>query len=139
MTAELKLPPVAKNIYLECTKCETKRYFRVLAHTSESTAKLECEVCSAKKKFTVGGEKVAKKVKKKRVTRKKVTDADAWAALHVERGDKASIGYNVKKIFTDTDVIAHPKFGVGYITKVHPNKVEVLFEEGSKELIHGRV
>lgn len=56
-----QLPPVAKRLYLFCKKCDSNRYFMVLAHKTERSARLECEGCKAKKSFTIKKTKNSKK------------------------------------------------------------------------------
>lgn len=131
------LPPVAKNIYIECKKCETMRYCKVLAHTSSTSAKVQCEVCGSKRTFSLNQKKTTKKTTRKKSTSKK-KDQEIWQALKTSRGDKGAVNYTIKQVFVDEDKLSHPKFGLGFVTKVYPNKVEVLFEEGTKELIHAR-
>ena len=52
MTTDAALPPVAKSLFTFCKKCNADRYHRVLAHTSTSKAKIECEICKSKKTYT---------------------------------------------------------------------------------------
>ena len=113
------------------------RYCRVLAHTSSTAAKVQCEVCGGKRTFKLNEKKEPGKTTRKRTTSKK-SNQDMWQALKTARGDKGAVKYTIKQIFVDEDKLTHPKFGLGFVTKVYPNKVEVLFEEGTKELIHAR-
>ena len=53
MTATNELPPVAKNFYTFCKKCDSDRYHVVLAHTTSTSAKIKCEVCASVKKYTL--------------------------------------------------------------------------------------
>jgi hypothetical protein len=47
--------------------------------------------------------------------------------------------YSSKDQYLLGDVMAHPDFGIGIATAIKDGtKVEVLFEAGSKVLIHGR-
>jgi len=48
------LPAVARSISLECSFCETERFFKVLAHLSSTAAKLRCEVCGRSKTLRLG-------------------------------------------------------------------------------------
>ena len=50
---QLILPPVAKSFYTFCKKCDVDRYHMVLAHTSSTTAKIECEVCHSRKTYSL--------------------------------------------------------------------------------------
>jgi hypothetical protein len=49
------------------------------------------------------------------------------------------IPYKFTRKFNLDDVIQHKTFGIGLVTRViSEKKMEVLFEESSKLLIHGR-
>lgn len=136
------LPPVARSVYLECKKCETERYFKVITHTSSTTAKVKCEVCGSQKSYSVT-EKKSKTTtpKKPRVTKAAAAaekSASAWMSLKEKRGESKAKAYTVTTLFATDESLVHPKFGLGFVTKALPAKIEVLFAEGVKELIHGR-
>lgn len=61
------------------------------------------------------------------------------AELAVMRARSAP--YDRTQTYTQGDWVTHPKFGVGRVELVHPDKkIDLLFEDGStKTLIHGRV
>jgi hypothetical protein len=46
--------------------------------------------------------------------------------------------YSPKDKYTPGDVVQHPTFGVGVARVVQETKIEVLFEDGPKVLVHGR-
>jgi hypothetical protein len=49
------------------------------------------------------------------------------------------IPYKISRKFGLDDIIAHKTFGIGLVTRVvSDKKMEVLFEDSSKLLIHGR-
>jgi MinD superfamily P-loop ATPase len=139
------LPAVAKNVYYFCKKCDQERYFKVITHTSPTTAKIKCEVCGAHKSYNL--EEVNKpasergKAKTGRASKSKDTKggiSSTWLTLK-EKHEKASpVGYKVNQRFADNDSIMHPVFGLGFVTKTFPAKIEVLFSEGIKELIHSK-
>ena len=134
MTATEKLPGVAKNIYMFCSKCDCDRYFRVLSHTSETEARVECEVCGAKRKYKLGG-----KVTKKKTTRKrKNKHLELWTELQEKNKEKVPLAYATTGQFPVDSVIDHPTFGVGFVTSSLNHKIEVVFEESTKTLMHQR-
>jgi hypothetical protein len=46
--------------------------------------------------------------------------------------------YLPKNLFSPGQIVDHPSFGPGVVTKlVHPNKVEILFQNDLKVLVHG--
>lgn len=134
------LPPVAKSFYHDCTKCETERYFKVLAHTSTTAAKIQCEVCGAKRKYTIAKATAKKTTKKKTVrkTRKKAEELhkEAYAAFEKKFSGKAPVSYDASGKFSPEMVIEHPTFGIGFVTVCVPHKIEVVFKEGVKSLVH---
>ncbi|MCJ8278077.1 MAG: hypothetical protein MJK18_14640 [Bdellovibrionales bacterium] len=130
------LPAVAKNVYHYCSKCETERYHRVLAHLSPTEARLECEVCGSKRKLKIG-KSVATKKKTTRKTRTKgPSHVEVWTELKEKYSDLDPEAYSIRGVFRADTLIDHPSFGIGVVTSAHPNKIEVCFEEGVKTLMH---
>jgi hypothetical protein len=55
------------------------------------------------------------------------------------KGTTAPKNYSPKERYEEGDVLEHPTFGRGVATAVKDaTKIEVLFENGSKLLVHGR-
>jgi hypothetical protein len=44
--------------------------------------------------------------------------------------------YNMEERYRANDAIDHPRFGVGFVLRVRESRIEVLFGEGIKVLIH---
>ncbi|MEZ4873545.1 MAG: hypothetical protein R2827_15150 [Bdellovibrionales bacterium] len=129
-----ELPPVAENPLFACKKCDSNRFFKIIAHKNERSAKLECEVCGAKKSFTI------KKPKKKGTTTRKrtVSTKMQWDDLNKEHDTENVIRYTMKGTFLADSVLDHPKFGVGFVTESTPAKITVIFEDEVRELVHNR-
>lgn len=148
-----ELPAVARNVNLPCKKCGVDRYFVVLAHSTPTSAKVQCEVCGAKQTFKLAKPKAAKKPAKaksksasKSGSKSKSTrppTAAESAALFLELREKIGIEklhpYNMRTKYTLATAIQHPKFGIGFVTFASPEKIEVAFEEGGRALVHNRV
>jgi hypothetical protein len=65
--------------------------------------------------------------------------ASHYDALISGRDQSQAASYSPKGRFQPGDVISHPTFGVGVATALKDTtKIEVLFPEGPKVLIHGR-
>lgn len=137
-----ELPAVAKTIYLECKKCEAERYFKVLAHTSPTSAKVECEVCGSKKTYKLPTAKktAAKKTGtgKPRATRvSKVEEhKNEYEKLMNAAGDTQK--YNMKLKFETNAKLDHPKFGMGVVRSSLSDKIEVVFQDEVRNLVHNR-
>ena len=139
-----ELPAVARNIHLDCKKCGVERFHVVLAHTTATSAKVKCEVCGATRTFKLP--KAAKAPKKTasgkpRATKSKKNEpssADVWADLKSQIGTDRIVPYSMRQKFTLANAIEHPKFGLGFVTSATAEKIEVMFQEGGRALVHNR-
>jgi len=138
-----QLPPVAKSFFTFCKKCNADRYHVVLAHTTSKTAKIKCEVCGSQKSYSLpkaGGTGAAK------VTRTRAGSESArrsshnaeYEALMQSQESAAEVSYNIKGKFALNQKINHPKFGLGIVRGVQPDKVEVVFSDEVRNLVHNR-
>lgn len=139
MTTANELPPVARKLYVACKKCGVDRYHTVIAHLTSASAKVECEVCKGKRTYKIEEPKMAKA--KKAAGVKKVS-VKSLATQYEELKNKSSGAspkpYNMRESFVVDTPISHPKFGVGYVVQVSAIAIEVLFEDGTKSLVHNR-
>lgn len=142
--AETTLPAVASKIYIDCKKCEAERYHVVLAHTTSTSAKVECEVCKSKKTYKLPSAAKKKSTAGTGVRRVGKNSAEALAKAHQEEYQKlidAAVDeqtYNMKLKFALNSKLKHPKFGLGVIRAVQPDKIEVVFSDEVRNLVHNR-
>jgi hypothetical protein len=62
-----------------------------------------------------------------------------YATLLRSRDPGTARGYATTERFKENELIKHPTFGLGLVTALKDaNKIEVLFPDGSKTLIHRR-
>ncbi|MCB0384473.1 MAG: hypothetical protein KDD43_03700 [Bdellovibrionales bacterium] len=132
-----ELPAVAQRICLECKKCACERFFTVIAHTTKTSAKVECEVCKAKKTYKLP---TKKKTGKKKVTRRSAADkhSDKWTELRDQFGGGDIVPYKMNQEFTVNTAIQHPKFGLGIVTEASGHAIQVTFEDVDRALVHNR-
>ena len=141
-----EIPAVARNIHLFCKKCDCDRYHVVVAHLTPTSAKVKCEVCGSQKTFRLpkaakAPKKAASKTAsgKPRASRKSEPDsATVWADLKTQIGTDRIQPYNMKTKFSLANAIEHPKFGIGFVTGSTNEKIEVMFQEGGRALVHNR-
>lgn len=139
--ADNELPAVAKSVYVDCKKCGAERYHTVIAHTGESAAKLKCEVCGASKtqKFGAAAKiKAAKAARKPRATKASDHRAEYDKLIEGSNGEQNVTRYDMKLSFQAHQKLQHPKFGIGVIRASHPDKIEVVFEDEVRNLVHNR-
>lgn len=150
-TAEVltSLPAVAKSIFVFCKKCDADRYQTVLAHSTASSAKIQCEVCKAKStwklpkaaKSKATGTKAlagaALKRKTASTTARKNAHAEEYSSLAASSGGEI-LKYTMKTKFSNNQKLEHPKFGIGYVRTTHVDKIEVVFPDEVRMLVHNR-
>ena len=140
-----QLPVVAKKVFYPCKKCETDRYQVVLAHSTATTARLECEVCKTKNTFQLVEPKLArakagaaKKPPSKRATGVRAAAHTArWTELREKNGSNVS-PYNMRNAFEVGATVEHPKFGLGFVVQQTGQSIQVIFEDAERSLVHNR-
>ncbi len=144
---ETQLPPVAKSFFTHCKKCDADRYHTVLAHPTATSAKLKCEICGAASTYKLPKQGAAAKVKRPlagAAAKRKEAAASAKKNAHIEEfqslmnsaGDIQS--YTMKAKFGVNTKLKHPKFGIGYVRSSQAEKIEVVFEDEVRNLVHNR-
>lgn len=143
--AEETLPPVAKSFSTDCKKCGEERYHTVIAHTTSKSAKMKCEICGATKTYKIGVVAKPKKVPGAAKAAREAGVKAAKATAHrtefdklVAINDQPSKKYNMKAKFDLNDKLEHPKFGTGIIRLSLQDKIEVVFQDEVRSLVHNR-
>jgi hypothetical protein len=143
------LPPVAKSIFVFCKKCDADRYQTVLAHTSATGAKIQCEVCKAKSTWKLPKVKISKPAGARNLAgaalKRKTASAAARQNAHsteynnlLAATNAEAVPYNMRSKFTVNQKLQHPKFGVGFIRSTQADKIEVVFPDEVRMLVHNR-
>jgi hypothetical protein len=137
------LPPVASSFYTHCKKCEVERYHKVLVHATESTVKLQCEVCAKKSTLKFEDPNAKKSKGPKKTSAAKVSAArnmyvEEFEMMKSQNDSNKAKPYSMRTIFQTSETIQHPKFGMGFIKSVQGDKIEVFFEDEARFLVHNR-
>lgn len=147
--SQLTLPAVAKSFYTMCKKCEGDRYHRVLAHKTSTSAKIECEICKSVKTYTLPktgsdspsarrltGAAGAASAKKAAASARSHTGQ--YEIFNTNRMADEATPYSIKGSFKETQKLNHPKFGIGFVVKAYNDKVDVIFTDEVRTLMHNR-
>jgi hypothetical protein len=139
--SQLTLPPVAKSFYMFCKKCDGDRYHTVLAHTNSTTAKMQCEICKSKKNYSLPKKTSTRKPGSTNST--KTSRAKSHTGEYENRtqnqSSKEAIPYSTKTVFIEKQKIQHPKFGIGFVQKAAIDRIDVIFSDEVKVLIHNKI
>jgi hypothetical protein len=60
-----------------------------------------------------------------------------WKEAVGEQPDGAFATYATEATFAKDALVSHSKFGKGIVLEVDGNKIQILFEEGIRKLLHG--
>ena len=124
-----------------CSKCELVLAHTVIAMVGPKPVKVKCNTCHGEHRYrpapgTVAeGGSVAQR-KAARPAREKKVEISFDELLSARK--RPSVPYSPKRTFAVDDVVDHPTFGLGFVTAVRSDKVEITFRIDVKVLIHGR-
>ena len=137
----MTLPPVAKSFYMHCKKCDGDRYHTVLAHTSSTKAKMQCEICKSIKAYSLPKATSTRKpgsTNSTKNSRAKSHTGEYENRIQNQQA-KEAIPYSTKTTFSEKQKIQHPKFGIGFVQKAAIDRIDVIFSDEIKILIHSKV
>ena len=133
-----------------CLKCKSVTNHTIIAMLEGKAAKVECNTCHARHKYRSPVTVKKKSSGVRRVTKKKAAGSkggrmtpEMKAAAHYEtvladRSMEGALPYAMTATFAQGDLIDHPKFGLGLVTrKISANRIEVTFRIGIKILVCG--
>ncbi len=137
---------VGKETLAYCTSCKMDLNHVIVAMKGDRIAKVQCFTCKKEHAYKAAKgvvEPTAKKAKKK--TKAEVAAEEAatslqaeWEKLMHQHRDAPMKAYNPKGNFALGDKLNHPTFGEGIVGKlIYPNKLEVIFRNDMRVLIHG--
>jgi hypothetical protein len=137
----MTLPPVAKSFYMFCKKCDGDRYHTVLAHTSSTKAKMQCEICKSIKAYSLPKASSTRKpgsTNSTKNSRAKSHTGEYENRIQNQQA-KEAIPYSTKTTFVEKQKINHPKFGIGFVQRTAIDRIDVIFADEIKILIHGKI
>ncbi len=121
--------PLAAGVEIQCwcPSCKMLRTHVIVAMKGTRAAKTECRIC--------GSVHAYRKNPPDTKAKKKSQFEDAMEG----RDASKPILYKLTKKYRAEDVIKHKTFGIGVVTRmISEKKIEVLFEEYTKLLVHGQ-
>jgi len=132
------------NIDSWCGKCKLMLAHTIEAMVGDKPARVHCNTCGSQHSYKPNPAGTTRKsasgdasgTERRPPTRGR---ASKYQSFFNARGTADAKVYSPKDRYEEGDVLDHPTFGRGVATSVKDaTKIEVLFEIGSKTLIHGR-
>jgi len=134
METEFSKPRIAGTIDSWCGKCKL-----ILAHTIEAMVldkpvRVHCNTCKSQHTY-----KPSEPIKAVARAQPGKARSPRYKVL-LNGSDAAPKSYSPQDKYQPGDVLKHASFGMGVVTTAGKDgtKIEVLFEGGSKLLVHGR-
>ncbi len=132
-----------KDVDSYCGKCKMTLAHVIIAMKETKIARVQCKTChglhayrgdpSLKATKSASRRRVKSKLSKPQLT------ADQFEIVMHNRDIARARKYRITETFTDTDVIDHKRFGLGAVLRcLQDSKIEVLFRDGTKLLVHSR-
>lgn len=125
-------PNIGDRVDSYCGRCKM-----MLAHTVEAVEngkikKCHCNTCGAQHAYRA-------KAPKRGAGVPATLDTSDYEKLIKSQDPGKAKKYAISERFQPTELIKHASFGVGIVlTCKESNKIEVLFQDGAKTLVHGR-
>ncbi len=120
-----------------CTKCRLDLGHLVVAVWEGAIKKVRCKICGSEHQYR--RPKSAPRDSKRHGPTPKLSREDLWQRLVAGRDISHARQYSQDAIFALGEFLRHSLFGSGVVARVLPGgKMEVLFQQGSKILVHGR-
>ena len=128
-----------------CGKCKLFLAHTIEAMVGNKPARVHCNTCNAQHGYKPNAPGGTPRQARQREAgsgpgpQPAKVRASRYQALLKGKSMEAAKSYSSKDRYEPGDVVEHPNFGFGVATAIKDGtKVEVLFESGSKLLIHGR-
>ena len=132
MKTEMRKNRIGDTVDSWCGKCKMILGHTIEAMLGEKPARVHCNTCNSQHAY-----KPSEPVKAAAQPGK--TRPSKYQGLLKGSNAATPKAYSAKEKYQPGDVLNHPSFGVGVTTAVKDGtKIEVLFETGSKLLVHGR-
>lgn len=136
MTAAIK---AGSEVDTMCNRCELVLAHTVIAVVGTRIARVRCNTCQTEHAFRDAADAKAKAARARRkaeATPKKVVISFA-ERIASKPGVKPK-PYSPKLTFAVDEVVEHPTFGLGIVSTVRGDKIDVAFKAFEKTLAHGR-
>lgn len=133
--------PVAKDLVTLCTRCGLELSHVVVVHNLQGIVeRVKCKTCGSEHKYHPEKKIPLSKTPrpKKPAIPKRKDPAKEFQKLSEKFKEKGSIAYSISGLFQPDDVIDHKTFGMGIVTSVSYQKMEVAFSEGRRILACNR-
>jgi hypothetical protein len=128
---------VGKELVSYCGKCKLSLGHIIASMQGDKVDKVVCNTCKATHKHKDAAKPKPRKMVLGSKSKSRTHSDDIWKSA-VEKASQF-LPYTPQSHFKLGDAVDHSKFGQGLVEKlIDADKIEVLFREGYKTLVHGK-
>ena len=121
-----------------CNKCKLVLAHTILAMVGTKVARVKCNTCASEHAYRGTSAPVKRKPRAK--SSDKPSKVILSFAQQIEGKDVSKARkYNPRATFAPGELIDHPTFGLGIVSVVRDEKIDVAFKADEKTLVHGRI
>jgi hypothetical protein len=137
-----------------CTKCDLNLAHTILAMVGPKVEKVQCNTCHSPHKYR-GQQPLVKSqsfAAPKKPSASRASSSSSSGSTRTRAGttvitfDEQLKGkdlsrakkYSIRETFVVDEVVDHPTFGLGIVTAVRGDKVDISFKQEDKTLVHGK-
>ena len=132
---------VSEDVFAYCTSCKLDLAHVIVALDGEEIKKVICKTCNKEHAYKAPKEGIGPSKKKKtpaKAKKRTISPFEEWEKAMEQAKDAPIRAYAQNGSFGEGEKVDHSTFGQGLITKlIQPNKMEVIFEAGTKLMIRG--
>ncbi len=127
-----------KEVVSNCNKCgHATPSIIVVMRDVDKIGKVECKSCKTVQTFKDPSAKKKTRKKSTRTRKPSVSIEEQWNEAISNASGQENQTYSPKSKFNTGDVIDHATFGTGVVEKfIDSNKIEVIFKDSYKTLVH---
>ncbi|MFN0063371.1 MAG: hypothetical protein ACKVPX_12765 [Myxococcaceae bacterium] len=120
-----------------CGRCKLKLAHTVLAIASGRIARVRCNTCQSDHALR-GLPSADAASRPARTTERPAKVVLSFEDQLASRNVAAAKPYRPQETYADGQVISHPTFGVGFVSAVRGDKVDIVFKASTRTLVQGR-
>jgi hypothetical protein len=131
----MAIPRVGGEVDTLCGRCKLELAHTILAMMGKQIARVRCNTCGSDHLYRAGVE-VRARAAPARMHRPTEKVSFSYADKLAAQDPARAVSYHPKERYAVDQLINHPTFGLGIVTGVREDKVDVAFKTFTKTLVH---
>ena len=127
---------VAGEVDAFCTRCKLTLAHTIVAMVGSKIARVRCNTCGGEHVFRTAD--LASRSTRSSPTPSRQRTVLSFADRLAQSNPAEATLYNPKLTYVVDQLINHPTFGLGIVTALRQDKIDVAFKAAAKTLIQGR-